>query len=79
MVKIYDKVEILEEVRSSSGRPILKGSRGTILKANPDNTYTVEVKLHNSMMLRAYEFISLRLQENQFRVLEFKGSVRPLA
>ena len=74
MVKLYDKVELLEELKTPSGRPILQGTRGTILKVYPDNTYSVEIKIHNSMMLRSYEFVSLTLPAEKFKVVELKSS-----
>ena len=74
MVKLYDKVEILEEIKTYTGKPILKGSRGTVLKVNPDSSCSVEVKIHNPMMLRSYEFLTLTIPENKLKVLEFKGN-----
>ena len=74
MVKLYDKVELLQELKTPSGRSILQGTRGTVWKVYPDNTYTVEIKIHNSMMLRSYEFVTLTLPQEKFKVVELKSN-----
>jgi len=74
MVKLYDKVELLQDLKTSNGRPILQGTRGTILKVYPDNTYSVEIKIHNPMMFRSYEFVTLTLPHEKFKVVELKSN-----
>ena len=74
MVKLYDKVEVLEDLKTPTGRPIVRGTRGTILKVYPDNTYSVEIKIHNPMMLRSYEFVTLTLPHEKFKVVELKSN-----
>ncbi len=71
MANLFDKVELLEEV-AAGGKRIVKGTRGMVVKTEGD-VFTIELKLSNPRMLRAYEFYTVSLPREKFRIVELKG------